>query len=108
MNSRRAAHGATLPRMNSDLTTASRRVLSDNALGRLNKLIADVKESLARQRVIVAKMRSLELNTLAATRLLWTMESTLVDLESDRRLTEDEGERRCPLDPWSAGASEET
>ena len=62
----------------------------DNDLGRLDKLIAEVRARIARQRGIVEKMRDLQLDTPAATRLLRTMESTLVDLESDQSLLEDE------------------
>ena len=81
---------------------------SDSDLGRLDKLIVEVRARITRQRGIVEKMQSLELDTKAATRLLRTMESTLVDLESDRSLLEDEGlrggEQRSSLDRWSSGS----
>ena len=64
---------------------------SDNDLGRLDKLIAEVHARIARQRGIVEKMQTLHLDTEAAVRLLRVMERTLVDFETDRRLVEDEG-----------------
>jgi hypothetical protein len=66
----------------------------DKDLATLDKLIADVRARITRQRAIAEKMQNLELDTKAAERLLGAMERTLIDLEADRRSIEDEGAAR--------------
>ena len=80
--------------------------MASSDLAKLDKLIAETRARIAGQREIVANMETVEIDTKAATRLLRTMESTLVDLETDRRALEDErfggGEQHSSMGRWSS------